>query len=63
MRFGLAIARQNWRRNSSGQMALNTWNYIVFTYDGATEKFYLNGVLDSATVRLPPEDSARLRYR
>ena len=35
--------------NSSGQMALNTWNYIVFTYDGANEKFYLNGVLDSAT--------------
>ena len=35
--------------NSSGQMALNTWNHIVFTYDGVTEKFYLNGVLDSAT--------------
>ena len=30
-------------------MALNTWNYIVFTYDGATEELYLNGVLDSAT--------------
>ncbi len=35
--------------NSSGQMALNTWNYIVFTYDGTTEKFYLNGVLDSSS--------------
>jgi hypothetical protein len=35
--------------NSSGQMILNTWNYIVFTYDGVTEKLYLNGVLDSAT--------------
>ena len=35
--------------NSSGQMALNTWNYIVFTYDGATEKLYLNGVLDSTS--------------
>ena len=34
--------------NSNGQMVLNTWNYIVFTYDGVTEEFYLNGVLDSA---------------
>ena len=34
--------------NSSGQMALNTWNHIVFTYDGTSEKFYLNGVLDSS---------------
>ena len=35
--------------NSIGQMALNTWNYVVFTYDGATAELYLNGVLDSAT--------------
>jgi hypothetical protein len=34
--------------NSSSQMALNTWNYVVFTYDGSTEKLYLNGVLDSS---------------
>ena len=38
--------------NSSGQMALNAWNYIVFTYDGATAALYLNGVLDSATPAL-----------
>ncbi len=34
--------------DSSGQMAVNTWNFIVFTYDGTTEKLYLNGVLDSS---------------
>jgi len=38
--------------NSSGQMTLNTWNYIVFTYDGATAALYLNGVLDSSTPAL-----------
>ncbi|MFI5107136.1 MAG: LamG domain-containing protein, partial [Terriglobales bacterium] len=35
--------------NSIGQMTLNTWNYIVFTYDGVTADLYLNGVLDSAS--------------
>ena len=34
--------------NSTGQLALNTWNHVVFTYDGAVEKLYLNGVLDSS---------------
>jgi hypothetical protein len=34
--------------NSSGEMTLGAWNYIVFTYDGTTEEFYLNGVPDSA---------------
>ena len=35
--------------NSSSQMALNAWNYVVFTYDGATAELYLNGVLDSVS--------------
>ena len=35
--------------NSSGEMTLGAWNHIVFTYDGATEELYLNGVPDSAT--------------
>lgn len=34
--------------NSSSEMTLGTWNHIVFTYDGSTEAFYLNGVPDSA---------------
>jgi len=33
---------------SSGQLTLNTWNHVAFTYDGVTEKLYLNGVLDSS---------------
>ena len=33
--------------NSTGELALNAWNHVVFTYDGVTESFYLNGVLDS----------------
>ena len=34
--------------NSVGQLALNTWNQIAFTYDGTVESLYLNGVLDSS---------------
>ena len=34
--------------NSIGQLTLNAWNHIAFTYDGTTEKLYLNGALDSS---------------
>ena len=34
--------------NSASQLALNTWTHVAFTYDGAVEKLYLNGVLDSS---------------
>lgn len=34
--------------SSAGQLKLNAWNHIVFTYDGSTESLYLNGVLDSS---------------
>jgi hypothetical protein len=33
---------------SVGQLTLNAWNHIAFTYDGVTERLYLNGVLDSS---------------
>ena len=31
---------------SNSTLALNTWYYVVATYDGATAKIYLNGKLD-----------------
>jgi hypothetical protein len=34
--------------NSSDQLTLTSWNYVVFTYDGTVEKLYLGGVLDSS---------------
>ena len=34
--------------NSVGQLALNHWNQIAFTYDGLVETLYLNGVPDSS---------------
>ena len=34
--------------NSTGQLALNSWNHVAFTYDGTVEKLYINGVLDSS---------------
>ena len=49
IRFGLAIAPQNWGPTASASSSLNTWNHVVFTYDGNTAELYLNGVLDSAT--------------
>jgi len=32
---------------SSSTLALNTWYYVVATYDGAVAKFFVNGKLDS----------------
>jgi len=40
--------------NSSGSLALNNWNYVVFTYDGTTESLYINGVLDSSNPASTP---------
>ncbi|MBZ5595383.1 MAG: LamG domain-containing protein, partial [Acidobacteriia bacterium] len=34
--------------NSVGQLALNAWNHVVFTYDGSTESVYINGIRDSS---------------
>jgi len=31
---------------SNSMLALNTWYYVVATYDGATAKIYINGKLD-----------------
>jgi len=33
---------------SSQTLALNTWYYVVTTYDGTTAKLFINGKLDSA---------------
>jgi hypothetical protein len=40
--------------NSVGQLALDTWNFVVFTYDGTTESLYINGVLDSSNPAASP---------
>jgi hypothetical protein len=40
--------------NSVGSLALNAWNYVVFTYDGATQSLYINGVLDSSSPAVTP---------
>lgn len=35
--------------NSSYSHGLNSWNHVVGTYDGVTQKIYVNGVLQSST--------------
>jgi len=39
--------------NSVGRLPLNTWTQIAFSFDGAVEKFYMNGVLDSSNAASP----------
>src|SRR5690606_2409234 len=31
---------------SNGTVALNTWSYVVMTYDGSAYRLYINGKLD-----------------
>ncbi len=35
--------------NSSYSHGLNTWNHVVGTYDGASQKIYVDGILRSST--------------
>jgi len=42
---------------SFGTIANNTWYYVVFTYDGATIKTYLDGVLKNSTNRVGTRDN------
>lgn len=39
---------------STGQLTLNAWNHVAFTYDGTTETLYLNGALDSSYAASSP---------
>ena len=46
--IGLFLLTVSLASTSTGQLLKNAWNYLVFTYDGATERLYLNGSLDSS---------------
>ena len=35
----------------TGPLALNTWTHVATTYDGANQRFYVNGVLVGTTAR------------
>lgn len=48
---------------SNAKLDLNTWYYVVATYDGASAKFYVNGSLDTTvSVRAIPAQTADPLY-
>ncbi len=46
----------------SGSLSLNTWYYIVGTYDGSTLSLYLNGTLVSSVTRLGSPGDAPIGF-
>ena len=51
---GGAVGGGSW--NSNAKLVTNQWQHVAVTYDGATVRFYINGVLDAN----PP--AAQLRF-
>jgi hypothetical protein len=43
--------------NGSTAIPLNTWTYVVGTYDGSTMKVYVNGNLDGSVSQTGPIDT------
>jgi sugar lactone lactonase YvrE len=40
---------------SSGTVPLNTWTHLALTFDGSFTSMYINGVLDSQQLGVPPQ--------
>jgi hypothetical protein len=47
-RLEFRVASDDSTLTSSASLALNTWYYVVATYDGTTARLYINGALDSS---------------
>jgi len=43
---------QGTNSNSSSSFQLNTWKYMVWTYDGSAIRLYMDGILDSAASKI-----------
>lgn len=46
LQFGLRIGESNIKLDGNTALATNTWYHVAATYDGATMKIYVNGILD-----------------
>lgn len=48
LQFALRIGGANIKLNGITALATNTWYHVAATYDGATMKIYVNGILDAS---------------
>lgn len=49
LQFALRISGANIKLNGNTALATNTWYHVAATYDGATMKIYVNGILDASS--------------
>ena len=62
-RLALRVTEDNATLVSSKLLGLNTWYYVVATYDGTTAKLFINGKLDSSiAVAVTPKQTADPLY-